>query len=676
MTLGIATAIFVGNILIIRPLFSGGYTPYMGSIESAFLTDARFISNNFPFASWDPQWYMGFPFHLFYTPGLPYMVAGLHLAFGVPLETGYRILTAIFYSLVPVSLFFFVYYLRKRRLPGVIAAVFYTLAPSFSYILPSVRGDAKSFGGAPWQLVVMLKYGEGPHIAALAFTPLAALAMMHAMRKPSFLRILMAALAIFAVAMINWIGLFALTLILFIVVVFEMLTGEGWQKLKVALAAIALSFCLSAFWFNISFIKSSLAFGGGGNLPTTLLGNVPALIVAVMVGGFVIIFANGKPKLQAAFIVGAWLGIFSFVVLGWEIARLGLVPQPNRYMPELNMAAVMALAIIIDWVLVRLVPNKVLRIASPAAAAAFVEVAVLLSMPFLQTAHTVTRPNPDVTATSEYQVARWLAEHPKNGYTYATGSHGFWLNVFSNAPQIRGGTDQGATNEWWNHVSYQINTGESGEISALWVKALDIDYVVVSYPGSADAYQDYIYPRKFEGLFNKVYENRSTAVFEPPQDLGLATTVDGEAFKNLPRIKNAIDSESLLAYLAQVEKGKPATVQWINNVRLDVKARVDNAQQGVLVRVTYDPGWHASSKGKSISIKEDPAGFMVLYPEAEGDFVIELTHGLTADIWLGYFITAITVLLLVSYLTGFWRRGVTMVQEAWEEAKGGEDVED
>lgn len=678
-TVIIAAGIFAINIAIVWPLFSGGYTTYMASIESAFLTDARFIAENFPYASWNPLWYMGFPFHLFYTPVLPYMVAVLHLIGDISIASAYRILIGIFYAAMPAALFLFVHYLTGRRYPAVIAALVFSLAPSFSYVVAGVRNDASSFGQGPWHLVALLKYGEGPRVSALAFTPLAALALMHAMRHPSFRHILLAALAISAVAMINWIALFGLTLILFVIAVSEMLVGRGWAKLTVAVGSIILTYGLSAFWFNLSFIQASLAFGGGGGMMNALFGNLPALIIVGLIVAPILMYLNGKQRLQPVALIGGWLVVFSVIVFGWEFARIGLVPQPNRYMPELNMAAAMAAGLIVDWGITRLREKKVRwrRLLGATMVPGIPVLTLLVSIPFLGMAHVVTRANPDITATSEYQVAQWLAAHVKdNERVYATGSHAFWLNVFTDVPQIRGGTDQGATNLWWNHVSYQINNGERGDIAVMWARALGVKYIVVSYPGSADAYRDYVYPRKFEGLLTKVYDNRGMAIFEVPlKQPGLALVTDPSAYERLT-ILNAVDEENLGRYLAQVEVASPIRDhRLVDNGRLQIKTRLDSPQQGVIVRVTYDSGWRAYSNGKSVAIKRDPAGFMLLYPETQGDAIIELQHGATPDIWLGYFVTAITLLFIVAYSAGWVQRFLHTVRAAWEESKGGEEVE-
>ncbi|HEV8470399.1 MAG TPA: hypothetical protein VGR46_12400, partial [Candidatus Limnocylindria bacterium] len=67
MDLLVAVALFGFQALLIAPLFGGEFTRYRGSIEAAYITDARFIVDHFPDLSWNPFWYLGFPFEWFYT---------------------------------------------------------------------------------------------------------------------------------------------------------------------------------------------------------------------------------------------------------------------------------------------------------------------------------------------------------------------------------------------------------------------------------------------------------------------------------------------------------------------------------------------------------------------------------------------------------------------------------
>ena len=653
---GILTALglLVFNVALVFPLFRGGYTPYMGSIETTWLTNARFAVEHFPHVSWDPLWYMGVPFRLIYPPALVYIVAGLHSVPGISIASAYRIVTGAFYVFTPVTLFFFVYYLTGRRGPAAIGAFVYSLAPSFCYLISDVRSDAASFGYAPWQLAVMLRYGEGPHISSLAFTPLAALGLMRAMRRPSLRNTLFAALAISAVALINVIGLFALAVVLFVVVVSEILVGRGWEKLKSALACMLLTYGLCAFWYNFSFLQTWFGFGGRGAPAGTFpaLENWPILFMVGLVAMVpAVIFFSGNAGRQPAFVIGAWLVVFSIITFAWYGMGIALAPQGNRYMPEMNMAAAVAVGILAESSGRRLWHRKVkwARLMGAAIPLAILVLVVVGSMPYLQLAHVVTSPNPDITATSEYQVAQWLSAHVGDERAYATGSHSFWLNVFTDVPQIRGGADQGATNVWWNQVSYQINTGEDGAIAILWARALGVKYIVVSSPGSADVYQDYLYPAKFDGLLPKVYDNRGMSIYEVTlRQRGLVQVIDLPAYNSLLPIRDAVDADHLSHYAELVEGSLPVKdYRFVSNDRLEFDTDLQSSQQAVMVRMTYDPGWQAYCNGQRVPIRQDLAGFILIEPQLQGHYHFVLQRSPLWDELLGYALTTVTIAALI-----------------------------
>lgn len=662
-TATIILGLLILNMALVFPRFTGEYTQYLGSIESAFLSDARFIVQRYPHLSWNPLWYMGYPFHIFYTPLLPCLMAAINsLIPTISTPAAYRLITSFLYALGPVTLYLFLRYLTKRQFTAVLAGFSYSLLPSFCYLIGEVRGVASGFGYSPWRLIALLLYGEGPHISALAFTPLAAWLFLRGLKEPCLANYLLAALAISLVALLNWIALFALAVILGVILLSEMLLGDPRRKGRTALLCGLLAYGLSAFWFNVSFLQASLAFGqGGGLLRQYLFLPFPLLILGLILAAVVFLFFAGNQERQPTFIGLAWLGTLAFIVFGWYGWRWVLSPQPNRYMPEMNMGATIVGALIVTGIYDRLrewesSPIPVLRGGFSLLLGGSI---ILCSLPFLKASSWITKPQQDISRTSEYRVAQWLAAHVEEGErAYATGSHGFWLNVFSDVPQIRGGSDQGAIHPWWKEVTYQINTGEEAEISILWAKALNIRYIVVSYPGSADAYQDYRYPGKFEGKLAKRYDNDGIAIFEVPLERPeLAVAVDKARYPALPSLQDVLDGEGLKGYVQLIEGSTPADYRIINNDQLQIDNREDKA---ILVKMTYHKGWTATCEGRELPIERGPVGFMLIENEGAAPCTIELRHGRVWDEWLGYGVTGATLLALMGYgLSNLLRRRMT-----------------
>ncbi len=83
--------------------------------------------------------------------------------------------------------------------------------------------------------------------------------------------------------------------------------------------------------------------------------------------------------------------------------------------------------------------------------------------------------------------------------------------------------------------------------------------------------------------------------------------------------------------------------------KYEVRANLKSEDEGILVQMTWDPGWRARAEGKKLRIEKDPLGFMVLRPGV-GEKQIVLSHGPAWDEWVGYGITLVTLVAL-----GIWR---------------------
>jgi hypothetical protein len=503
---------------------------------------------------------------------------------------------------------------------------------------------------APWQLQVLARYGEGPHIAALAFIPIAALLFLRLLRSPSLSRYIWAAVVIAVVALFNWIGFFSLVVILLIVLISEMLTSKPWDKLKRGLWCALISYGLIAFWFNLSFIKASFAFGGvGGQPPSSIL---LGIFIALVVLGVLFATLSKKPKVQPYFILGAWFFVFLIIAVLWYQFDITLASQPNRYMPELNMAAcaLLAVGITLAYDKLKSISLTRSRLVGWGFLGCVAVVILVTSLPFMKTSHEMTAPQEDIAYTSEYQVSHWLSSHVSGDErVYATGNHAFWLDAFSSVPQVRGGTDQGATNKWWEHMSYQVNKGSDGEIAVLWCRAFNIKYIVVNYGDSDVPYHDYTHPDKFEGLLTPAYQynphqRKGDIVYEVPlQNNSLAKIVDGNKLRALEPPESGSDKPRLQAYVNLVDGSSTAgDVTWLGSDALDIDC-ITTDDEVIVLQVTNDPGWHATVDGKPCPIGEDPLGFIVLDPGGAGEHHIELRHHPTADVWFGRVASIATV---------------------------------
>src|SRR5574341_2169992 len=101
--------IFLLTAALIWPLFKVNYTDKWDSIESTFISDARFLRDHWPHPRWQPLWYCGTRFDYIYPPALRYGTAVLTKLYPPLLPVrAYHIYTAFFYCLGIAGVYLFV----------------------------------------------------------------------------------------------------------------------------------------------------------------------------------------------------------------------------------------------------------------------------------------------------------------------------------------------------------------------------------------------------------------------------------------------------------------------------------------------------------------------------------------------------------------------------------------
>ena len=142
------------------------------------------LKENFPNQAWQPLWYAGFPFHIVYTPIIPYLLAVLNSVFSFfTISHWYHILVALAYALTPVGVFFLTKKLLKRNLESFIAAIGFSLISFPAFFLKDIGGLTSNFEGIPWSLLTAVLYGEGPHLIAMSLLPFTILFFLKALRN-------------------------------------------------------------------------------------------------------------------------------------------------------------------------------------------------------------------------------------------------------------------------------------------------------------------------------------------------------------------------------------------------------------------------------------------------------------------------------------------------------------
>ena len=399
------------NYLQIGDWFGENGPANLGSIEVSYVSMGRFLTD-FGLASWTPFWYLGFPFHLFYTPLLPILSALINKLFGIPLWETYRLLTGISYILAPVSVFFLGWQLGKRVIGGLIAGMVFSVGPTiFYYLDPGVAGDKFSIDfWDPRRFTILVRWGEGPHIFSLIFVPLVGLFFSKLLEEHKQRFLVLTSLFLGLAGLTNAIGLFASILLILVMsfVKFAQAHEFSTKPLISGLFVGLLALGLISFWYNLSFLTNF--FSEGQNAGNIYLSLFPWGWVGITLGIGVIYFIFRMViKDFATAVALLWFVVFFVVVYTYYSTGTELLPQALRYNVEVDMSLSLLAGVMIAW-LVGLLGKKlrVLEIAGNAIGVLGVLGLVWYIQPFIPVASKEAGTVVDIKNTGEFEIAEWL----------------------------------------------------------------------------------------------------------------------------------------------------------------------------------------------------------------------------------------------------------------------------
>src|SRR5438477_2072771 len=143
----------------------------MGSIEAAYVSISRYMIENWRDLSWFPLWYGGIPFQNTYPPLLHAIVACVAVWLRMSPALAHHAVTAFFYCLGPMALYALAVRLTRSRWYGFWAGLLYSIISPSAFLIGNVRTDLGGFLGLR-RFHVLVLYGEGPHVTALALLPM------------------------------------------------------------------------------------------------------------------------------------------------------------------------------------------------------------------------------------------------------------------------------------------------------------------------------------------------------------------------------------------------------------------------------------------------------------------------------------------------------------------------
>ena len=615
--------IFALNCYFTRDLFRLEYSQFMGSIEAAYISISRYMIANWSDLTWFPLWYGGIPFQNSYPPLLHAIVALTSAGFGTSPARAYHVVTALFYCLGPVALYALALRLTGSRWYSFWAAWFYSIISPSLFLMPSVRGDLGGwFGLRRYQALV--PYGEGPHIASMALLPIALLGLDLAVVKRTGPRCVFAAAAMAAVVLSNWLGGFALAIAIFAYLMARSSGFGAWKMWAGTCGLGVLAYALACSWIPPSTIGDVLhnAQTVGGAFERVYQ-RLPLDVAAAIAAILALKFAMRRFRISEAsqfFVFFALL--MSAIPLGAEWFHTSIVPQPTRYHLEMDIALALAAVFAL-----RPLSDRLSAVYRTSAASLLLVLSILPARLDRRYAWRLTKPV-DIFQSVEYKTARWFDSHLDGGRVMADGTVSYWMNAFTDTPQLGGGFDQGIVNRANRAITYQILSGEGsggrkGEYAELWLRAYGVEAIAVQGRESRQAYKPFLYPDVFAKSFPEAMRIGDDAVYwVPGRSPSLAHVVARESLVRDQPV-NGLDVAQARIFVEALSNA--AVLRWTSRHSAEIQAEVRRPRV-ISVQITYHPGWHATANGAASRVYGDGLGQIVIDPNCDGPCTVQLFY--------------------------------------------------
>lgn len=646
------------NYSIIKYFFLGEFNQNIASIEISYIQMAKFWSEGG--GLWQPLWYLGYPWHVFYTPLLPFLELVANKFAGFSFPHAYRVITAGAYVFVPVSLFLFAWQISKSKTGAFISALWYTFLPSLiALIFKEVAQDSMTGGLEPRRFAILVRWGEGPHTLALVFLPIFGLflAKYFDNRKP--LNLFLASLFLGLCALTNAIVLWAALLLsaCFLIAEATTQTGKVVSAFKGFFKIFILAFGLISFWYNLPFLGTFFREGGGSL--NNLLSLFPWMFISIIIGASFIILICAKisrGKREISFSILWFLVLFTIVYVYYASGeeRIELVPQALRLTTEVDLALSLLIGVIFSKLFLYMWKLKKLEYVSQVSIlllfVVVCSVLILSNIKLLREISEFAGPRNEATLekTAEFKAAKEIEAlvGGSSERVLVPGNYSFWLNYFIKVPQLRGALYQSSTNHWPEHVYYQITNGDSPYVSLAWLKIANIGKLVYTDKGSAETYKDFkVGKEKFDRVLEIISEKEGDIYYKVPlKNSNLVKVIDIQGYSKLGKPTNAIDEGKIYPYLSWIEEKSEENLKVVrvSNSKFKVSGTLPEGE-GLLLQETYDAGWHIKDRNLRWKKLKDPMDFMVFIPNKSGEINAEIFYGRPFSVYFGYLISVVSL---------------------------------
>jgi hypothetical protein len=635
------------NLYIARDFFSG-HTAYMNSMHGFWIALAQRGGGAWFHPSWWPYWDCGIPFEAAYAPLVPWLTGAWAALFRTPFDTAFSSVTGVVYCFAPISLFVMAWVLTRSAGTSFLAAFFYSLASPTQLIVP----DGEFRWDRIWEarrLFLVSAWDDTPHLTAVALLPLAILFLTLAIERRRRVYCAAAALCITLMAMASafgpvMVGMAAAGLL-------AASAGE-WKRRALFIVGIgAYAYLMAIAFVPPSVLRAIRESTGVSDEEKWTLGSITGIAFALL--GFMILRYllrryNANPRV-AFFAYFAW--ITGSVPLSAAYLHRRIMPQPNRYKFELELALALVVAFAGREILRRLPVS--IRWAAIFVILAFAAEQVAAYRK-LEKSYQFPR---DVTQTAEYRVSTWTARNLPGVRIFFPGSIAQWANAFTDAPQFSGGSWSMATNQSQQNadaaIVFETSLDTGAHISLTWLRAYGVGAIAVSGANSGEFWKPFSDPAKFDALPALWSENGVTIRRVPKRSTALAHVVPESAIAKHPP-KTPEDTAEAARYVSALEDASlpPATLEWQGRERMNIRTNLAPGQV-VSVQEGYHPGWRASVNGSKSEIFRDGLGLMWLRPGCAGDCEITLEYRGGWEWWICHAISLSAIAGLIVAL--FWR---------------------
>lgn len=632
---------------LVRPIYKAEYLQAWGSIESTFISDARFLKENWPHPRWQPNWYTGTRFDYIYPPALRYGTAAISLAKKCSTAKAYHIYVTVLYSIGIAGVYWLVRAGSRSRWIGLWSAVATAVISPCFLLFRAFLIDYGDLHWMPLRLGVLVRYGEGPHMSSLALLAPVLAAAWYGLRRGHSRRLAIAAVGAAAVVAHNFYGATALAML------FPLMTWSIWVGVQDRLiwaraaAITALAYGLSAFWLTPSYLKITLDNMRWVSSPGHVWSAVLALVVLVGYAALTYWFARGRPERSwTAFVLGA-TAVFLLDVAGNQYFDFRVIGEPGRLMPELDLALLMAAGLLLGWIARAGRKWAVL-------AAALATVSLAPGVGYVLHAHSVLPPRDTHVDRIEYSLTTWISSNLPGVRTLATGSLRFWYNAWHDLPELGGGSEQGLLNPNAVFGLGHVLADRNLQFCIAWMQATGTGAVAVHDGKSMETYHDFQDPVKFDGRLEKLFDNNAgDRIYRVPRRSdSLARVVDEAEIHTISSSPPEPDIPTLQRYVNAVEK-VPASAATFRHLGPDHAVAAAELAHGqlLLIQESYDPAWRATDNGRAVAITRDPLGFMLLDP-GPGRHEIRLRFEMPFENRAGIAFGALTIAALAVLLFG------------------------